>query len=411
MFLPRACKGGIGHMNEMTLSSLIQIMQDGFIQHDKQESAGRFLLESVTIQEDSLCTTDLNSKKISRLVSRKDPVPDDIKQAALRNDIAVKVEEYFRQKVMSDINPYTKDDVLQKLMNIIIRDAEIAQRKKNEFQRLYDAEDDAYFLYSVFMYVLQRNNKIIANVVEYQDAPLLAEVNYECPLTHEKLVEEVKGIPKKKYEITQIFPDDLPSELAATFNAVYPRPKNLDAPENLIALSQEASENYLMSPMVDEYKKLYEIKQVTSKRYKAINAINRIELEAEIRAAIEGLISINPSDVLPQLEYAALRIDQKISDALLMNDVRNHVLQYYRYIETIFSEMTDVFDDIAGEVKLSSQKLEKAGLSQEDVIYNLTEWIHNKAFAGDTKGKMACRIVVCFFIQNCEVFYKNEISK
>lgn len=398
-------------MNEMTLSSLIQIMQDGFIQHDKQESAGRFLLESVTIQEDSLCTTDLNSKKISRLVSRKDPVPDDIKQAALRNDIAVKVEEYFRRKVMSDINPYTKDDVLQKLMNIIIQDAEIAQRKKNEFQRLYDAEDDAYFLYSVFMYVLQRNNKIIANAVEYQDAPLLAEVNYECPLTHEKLVEEVKGIPKKKYEITQIFPDDLPSELAATFNAVYPRPKNLDAPENLIALSQEASENYLMSPMVDEYKKLYEIKQVTSKQYKAINAINRIELEAEIRVAIEGLISINPSDVLPQLEYAALRIDQKISDALLMNDVRNHVLQYYRYIETIFSEMTDVFDDIAGEVKLSSQKLEKAGLSQEDVIYNLTEWIHNKAFAGDTKGKMACRIVVCFFIQNCEVFYKNEISK
>ena len=398
-------------MNEMTLSSLIQIMQDGFIQHDKQESAGRFLLESVTIQEDSLCTTDLNSKKISRLVSRKDPVPDDIKQAALRNDIAVKVEEYFRQKVMSDINPYTKDDVLQKLMNIIIQDAEVAQRKKNEFQRLYDAEDDAYFLYSVFMYVLQRNNKIIANAVEYQDAPLLAEVNYECPLTHEKLVEEVKGIPKKKYEITQIFPDDLPSELAATFNAVYPRPKNLDAPENLIALSQETSENYLMSPMVDEYKKLYEIKQVTSKQYKAINAINRIELEAEIRAAIEGLISINPSDMLPQLEYAALRIDQKISDALLMNDVRNHVLQYYRYIETIFSEMTDVFDDIAGEVKLSSQKLEKAGLSQEDVIYNLTEWIHNKAFAGDTKGKMACRIVVCFFIQNCEVFYKNEISK
>lgn len=398
-------------MNEMTLSSLVQIMQDGFIQHDKQETAGRFLLESVTIQEDSLCTTDLNSKKISRLVSRKDPVPDDIKQAALRNDIAVKVEEYFRQKVMSDINPYTKDDVLQKLMNIIIQDAEIAQRKKNEFQSLYDAEDDAYFLYSVFMYVLQRNNKIIANAVEYQDAPLLAEVNYECPLTHEKLVEEVKGIPKKKYEITQIFPDDLPSELAATFNAVYPRPKNLDAPENLIALSQEASENYLMSPMVDEYKKLYEIKLVTSKQYKAINAINRIELEAEIRAAIEGLISINPSDVLPQLEYAALKIDQKISDALLMNDVRNHVLQYYRYIETIFSEMTDVFDDIAGEVKLSSQKLEKAGLSQEDVIYNLMEWIHNKAFAGDTKGKMACRIVVCFFIQNCEVFYKNEISK
>jgi len=51
--------------------------------HDKQESAGRFLLESVTMQGNSLCTTNLDSKKISNLVSRKDPVPDDIRQAAL----------------------------------------------------------------------------------------------------------------------------------------------------------------------------------------------------------------------------------------------------------------------------------------------------------------------------------------
>ena len=291
-------------------------------------------------------------------------------------------------------------------MNVIIQDSEIAKRKKDEFQRLYDLGDDAYFLYSVFMYALQRNNRIIVNTVEYQDAPLLAEVTYECPLSHEKLVEEVKGIPKKKYEITQIFPDDLPQDLAVAFDAVYPKPKNYDAPENLIALSIEESENYLMSPTVEEYKKLYEIKQITSKQYKAVNAINRIDLEEEIRAAIDGLVSIKTSDDLPQLEYDALRIDQKINDALLMNEVQNHVLQYYRYIENIFSDMTDAFDDIAGEVKLSSQKLERAGMSQEAVIYNLTEWIHNKAFAGTDRGKMACKIVVCFFIQNCEVFYK-----
>lgn len=393
-------------MNELNISSLIQIMQEGFVEHDKQESAGRFLLESVTLQEDSLCTTDLNSKKISRLVNRKDPVPDDIKQATLKADIAVKVEEYFRQKVIPDINPYTKDDMFQKIMNVIIQDSEIAKRKKDEFQRLYDLGDDTYFLYSVFMYALQRNNRIIINTVEYQDAPLLAEVTYECPLSHEKLVEEVKGIPKKKYEITQIFPDDLPQDLAEAFDAVYPKPKNYDAPENLIALSIEESENYLMSPTVEEYKKLYEIKQITSKQYKAVNAINRIDLEEEIRAAIDGLVSIKTSDNLPQLEYDALRIDQKINDALLMNEVQNHVLQYYRYIENIFSDMTDAFDDIAGEVKLSSQKLERAGMSQEAVIYNLTEWIHNKAFAGIDRGKMACKIVVCFFIQNCEVFYK-----
>lgn len=393
-------------MNEMNLSSFIQIMKPGLMTHDKQESAGRLLLESVTMQGNSLCTTNLDSKKISNLVSRKDPVPDDIRQAALQDDIASGVKKYFETEVMKDLNPYTKDDVIQKLMNVIVRDTEIARRQKDNFQKLFDSKDDVLFLYNVFMYVLQRNNKKASDTVEYQDAPLLAEVNYECPIKHVKLVEEVKGIPKKNYEITRIFPDELPQDLSDEFDAVYAKPKNLDATTNLIALSAEASEEYLLKPTVEEYKELCEIKQLSSKRYKAINAINRIDLEEEIRIAIDGLVSLKASDNLPSLEYDALRIDEKIDDALLQNEVQNHVLQYYRYIESVFSDITDAFDDIAGEVKLSSQKLEKAGLSQEEVIYNLTEWIHNKAFAGNSKGKVACRIVVCFFIQNCEVFYK-----
>ena len=55
---------------------------------------------------------------------------------------------------------------------------------------------------------------------------------------------------------------------------------------------------------------------------------------------------------------------------------------------------------------IAMEKLEKAGLSQEEVINKLAEWIHHKAFIGEDKGMLACRIVVCFFIQNCEVFYK-----
>jgi hypothetical protein len=316
------------------------------------------------------------------------------------------IKIYFEKEVLSDLNPYTKDDVIQKLMNVIIQDTVIAKRQKEEYQKIFDSKDDAYFLYKVFMYVLQRNNKKAVDTVEYQDAPLLAEVNYECPLKHVKLVEDVKGIPKKKYKITQIFPENLPQNLANEFDTVYAKPKNFDDLSNLIALSTDASEEYLLKPTVEEYRNLCEIKRMSSKKYKVINAISRIDLEEEIRIAIEGLISLKTSDSLPKLEYDALRIDQKISDTLLQNEVKNHVLQYYRYIESVFSDMTNMFDDIAAEIKLCSQKLEKAELSQEEVIYNLTEWIHNKSFAGKAKGKVACRIIVCFFIQNCEVFYK-----
>ena len=381
-------------------------MQDGLVEHNKQESAGRFILESIAMQENSCVMTNLDAKEISRLVSRKDPVPDDIKQASLNSKVVAGVKSYFENKIIPDMNPYTQEDTLEKIMNVITQDVHIAERLKEQFRSTYEVNDIAQFLVDTFLYSLQRNNKKISDTVEYQDAPLLAEVNYECPIKHIKLVEEVKGMPKKKYEITQIFSDGLSAAKEAEFSAVHPKPANLTDPSNLIALSIEASENYTMKPMAEEYAELCTIKEVTGRRYRALNAINRINLEEEIRVALDALVSLTTSKELPQLEYDALRIDEKISDVLLQNEVQNHVLSYYRYIESTFSESTDNFDEVAAEVKLSSQKLEKAGLSQEEVISSLTDWIHNKAFVGGDKGRLACRIVVCFFIQNCEVFYK-----
>lgn len=397
-------------MNELVISTYIQIMQDGLVEHNKQESAGRFILESITMQNDSCVMTNLDAKKISRLVSRKDPVPDDIKQASLNSKVVAGVRRYFEDNVVPDLNPYTQEDTLEKIMNVITQDSQIAKRLKAQFKDTYEEDNIVQFLVDTFLYSLQRNNKKTNDTVEYQDAPLLAEVNYECPVTHVKLVEEIKGMPKKKYEITQIFPEGLSAEEEKEFSALYPKPTNLMDLSNLIALSIEASENYIMKPTVEEYVELHKIKEITGRKYRVLNAINRIELEEEIRVALNALISLTASKELPQLEYDALRIDEKISNILLQNEVQNHVLSYYRYIESIFSESTDNFDEIAREVKFSSQKLEKAGLSQEEVISGLSEWIHNKTFITGDKGKLACRIVVCFFIQNCEVF-SREISK
>ena len=66
----------------------------------------------------------------------------------------------------------------------------------------------------------------------------------------------------------------------------------------------------------------------------------------KIRGALSALISLTTSTNLPQIGYDAIRIDEKISDILLQNEVQNHVLSDYRYIESIFSESTDKFDEI-----------------------------------------------------------------
>lgn len=217
-------------MNELNVSSYIQIMQSGFKTHDKQEAAGVFLLSSINDQEyvanQGYRTSNLSSKKISRLVSRDDPVPDGLRQASVQQVVIDATIAYFKKEVIPDLNPHLKDDTIDKIVKLIGVDTTIPDSKKKSLMAFHEAGDDATFLAEVFLYALNRPNKKQSNTVEYQDVPLLAEANYECPLCHKKLVDTIKGQAVKKYRITQIFPDGLDDETAAEFVAIYPAPKN-----------------------------------------------------------------------------------------------------------------------------------------------------------------------------------------
>ena len=399
-------------MNELNISSYIQIMQSGFMAHDKQESAGVFLLESINNQdyvaEMGYWTSNLSSKKISRLVSRDDTVPDGLRQASMQQEVIDGTITYFKKEVMPDLNPHLKDDTLDRIIKLIGVDTTIPDSKKKSLMAFHEAGDDATFLAQVFLYALNKPNKKQSNTVEYQDAPLLAEANYECPLCHKKLVDTIKGQAVKKYRIVQIFPDGLIDETAAEFAAIYPAPKKFDTQNNLIALDERCAEQYLLNPTAEEYRNLYEIKTQLTKNYTAKQAVNGVQLEDDIRTVLDALSTIRDASELVKLEYEALRIDEKFDaeNFILKNETQVQVVTYYRYIEKVFSNSAADFDMIASEIKVSSMKLEKAGLSQSDVIGQLSEWMRNKAGLG-TDGRLACKIVVSFFIQNCEVFYKK----
>ena len=398
-------------MNELNVSSYIQIMQSGLMTHDKQESAGVFLLSSINDQDyvanHGYGTSNLSSKKISRLVSRNDPVPDGLRQASMQQAVIDDTVTYFKKKVLPDLNPHLKDDTIDKIIKLIDIDTTISDSKKKSLMAFHAAGDEACFLAEVFLYALNRPNKNQNNIVEYQDAPLLAEAHYECPLCHKKLVDIIKGQSVKKYKITQIFPYGLNDKTAADFATICPTPKKLDMPDNLIALDDDCARQYLLSPTIEEYKKLHEIKIQITKNYNAQIAVNSVQLEDDIRSVLDALSSIRDSSELVQLEYNALRIDEKFDaeNFILKNETKMQVVAYYRYIEKVFSNSNADFDIIASEIKISSTKLEKAGLSQTDVINHLSDWIRNKAGLG-TESRPACNIVVSFFIQNCEVFHK-----
>ena len=172
-------------------------MQSGFRTHDKQESAGVFLLSSINDQDyvadQGYWTSNLSSKKISRLVSRDDPVPDGLRQASMQQIVIDKTIAYFKKEIMPDLNPHLKDDTIDKIVKLIGADKTIPDSKRKSLMAFHEAGDDATFLAEVFLYALNKPNKNQNDTVEYQDAPLLAEANYECPLCHNKLVDTIKG--------------------------------------------------------------------------------------------------------------------------------------------------------------------------------------------------------------------------
>lgn len=144
-----------------------------------------------------------------------------------------------------------------------------------------------------------------------------------------------------------------------------------------------------------------------TRSFVAKSTVSSLQLEDDIRTVIDSLSLIRNKSELVQLEYDALRIEEKFEpeNFILKNETQLQVVMYYRYIEKVFSESDVDFDLIASEIKISSQKLEKAGLSQAEVISQLAEWIRNKAGLSVDR-QLACNIVVSFFIQNCEVFHK-----
>lgn len=186
-------------MIELNISSYIQIMQQGLVNNDKQESAARLLFNTINdqpyVKEHGFYTASLSSKKISLIVNGAAPVPDGIKQASVIPEVIKTTIDNFRKTVILDLNSHIKEDTLDHIEKLIKADSTISESKQNALLLVRKGEDEAAFLAQVFLYVINRpyEKRKDDSSIEVEDAPLIDEVNYECPLCHKKLVESIKG--------------------------------------------------------------------------------------------------------------------------------------------------------------------------------------------------------------------------
>lgn len=216
-----------------------------------------------------------------------------------------------------------------------------------------------------------------------------------CPKCGKPFFKRVKGKTINAFEIVDLSDKDETPSIA-----------------NKIMLCSDCAELYLAMPSERERGELIRLKDAISQTQKAIEAVSEIGLLEDIAEIVQALIDIEGD--LEELSLNALRVDKKFlpENAMAQNEIRAYALSYFRYIESLFSDASrfksDVHEIVASQIKLAWLELDRSGLSQPEIIEQLTEWIRLRAGAPKSQAN-ACKALVAYFIQDCEVF--REVSK
>lgn len=134
-------------------------------------------------------------------------------------------------------------------------------------------------------------------------------------------------------------------------------------------------------------------------------------INKELENIVEKLSTIDPKkfkDLKDNLSYEPQTIDNKIpytnETNILKNEIKGYVACYFTPIQELFQKPNDcksnTFTQLEYYVKSKSEKLFAQNKSHKETFDKLAEWVK-----GITNNDYtACRIVVAFFVQNCEVF-------
>lgn len=396
-------------MSDYNVSSLIKIMQGGLA--ETQENAGRMILDPIAHQ----VQVDVDGKMITNLVRRKRDVHTEIKNALTRPEVVAKAEEKIVKDVVPKISKILIDDICTMILNLLRGDKSVPSKVVTRMQKYYD--DDKYneFYTQAILYALSRDNLSHDEEMNDTDIFYIEEANYKCPLSGTKLYKRVKGEMVRKYRIVQIYPDDLIREQAAEFNKIKSAPTNFDSGENLIALCPDCAEAYLQNPTLEEYVKLLQKKKEIVRIHNGRIAASGTQLEKEIEDIVRAIIGINKTTQLKPFTQA-VKVKEKIQPEFfaLQQEMEDRVVKYYPFIEEKFSALDGIngasFNVIRSEVNSVYEKYEAAGMNQEEICDELSDWLLD-SFGFGSSHKTAGNIVVSFFIQLCDIFHPFESAE
>ena len=250
-----------------------------------------------------------------------------------------------------------------------------------------------------------KQNRI--NISDNRKMLLFAEVDGMCPICTKSLMYNKAGKLHKFFEVAHIYPlNPTKSEEVLLMNEELLSEDRNDN-NNLIALCTDCHTKFDKQKTIEEYREMVALKKKLINRSEISEFIYDNPIESDIKIILT-LLTEQDVEIESEVRYSAKKINDKLSEKILpitKRNIKNDVAMYYSVIRERFKEIDSInnntFEIISLQVKTSYLKLSKDTDNQQEIFEKLVEWLNKRTMEYSVD---ACKIVIAFFIQNCEVF-------
>ena len=242
---------------------------------------------------------------------------------------------------------------------------------------------------------------------DIEKAILFNQVNGICPKCQQPLYYNKDGVGyRKAFEIAHIYPLNPTNEEKTILEheeKLFLESKN--ELNNVIALCHNCH-TYMDNPTtVESYRYLVNLKKQFINNQSISDIYSSYTIEEDLLEIIN--LMVNGLDENPErIEYNLINVDEKIEkkNKILSHKVKEDVSYYYLFIRKSFAEIdktNTTFNLIAGQIKSFYNKVSSITNDQNEIYETIAKWIYDKFKIGNLESY---KIIVSFFIQNCEVF-------
>lgn len=175
--------------------------------------------------------------------------------------------------------------------------------------------------------------------------------------------------------------------------------------ENLLAVCPECASKIKQNHTAQMTNRLVEIKHRLMEIDRQSSILTSERLEKGVEKVLEK-ISIADEDELVPLNYNPVPVRQKIEKKYnpLYFKVKAYVIPYFDKVDDWLKQMDQDgrqhYRAFSNAMKINWLKLKMDDVSQPDAFEQLVNWLETNTH----EDRMACEIVVSYFIQKCEVF-------